>query len=59
MSTQAIADTPYRSTEDLYRRKWTWDKVVRGTHGTNCAGTCAFNVYIKDGVVWRGTARPV
>ena len=53
MSTQAIADTPYRGTEDLYRRKWTWDKVVRGTHGTNCAGTCAFNVYIKDGVVWR------
>ena len=53
MSSKAIAETPYRGTEDIYRKKWTWDRVVRGTHGTNCAGTCAFNVYIKDGVVWR------
>jgi DMSO reductase family type II enzyme molybdopterin subunit len=27
--------------------------VVRGTHGINCAGTCAFNVYVKNGIVWR------
>ena len=25
----------------------------RGTHGTNCTGNCAFNVYVKDGIVWR------
>jgi DMSO reductase family type II enzyme molybdopterin subunit len=43
----------YRRFEDLYRNKWSWDRVVRGTHGSNCAGTCAFNVYIKDGIVWR------
>ncbi len=43
----------YRRFEDLYRNKWTWDRVSRGTHGTNCAGTCAFNVFIKNGVVWR------
>ena len=35
------------------REKWTWDRVVRGTHGTNCQGGCAFNVYVKDGIVWR------
>jgi DMSO reductase family type II enzyme molybdopterin subunit len=35
------------------RRKWTWDRVARGTHGTNCTGNCAFNVYVKNGVVWR------
>ena len=44
---------PYRAFEDLYRKKWTWDRVAHGTHGTNCAGNCAFNVYIKNGVVWR------
>ncbi len=35
------------------RNKWTWDRVAHGTHGTNCAGTCAFNVYIRNGIVWR------
>lgn len=46
-------EQPYRRFEDLYRNKWTWDRVGRSTHGTNCAGNCAFNVYVKDGVVWR------
>ncbi len=49
----AAPQEPYRRFEDVYRNKWTWDRVARGTHGTNCAGTCAFNVYIKGGVVWR------
>jgi len=44
---------PYRRFADVYRSKWTWDRVAHGTHGTNCSGTCAFNVYIKDGIVWR------
>ncbi len=58
-STRALADVlgqpaaPYRRFEDVYRSKWTWDRVAHGTHGTNCAGTCAFNVYIKNGIVWR------
>jgi dimethylsulfide dehydrogenase subunit alpha/complex iron-sulfur molybdoenzyme family reductase subunit alpha len=43
----------YRKSEDLYREKWTWDRVVHGTHGTNCAGNCAFDVYVKNGIVWR------
>ena len=48
-STQAV----YGAWEDLMRRKWTWDRVAHGTHGTNCTGTCAFNVYVKNGIVWR------
>jgi len=44
----------YRSWEDLYRQKWTWDKVVKGTHlRTNCIGTCSWNLFVKDGMVWR------
>ena len=43
----------YRGWEDLLRNKWTWDRVARGTHGTNCTGNCAFNVYVKNGIVWR------
>ena len=35
------------------RRKWTWDRVVRGSRGINCTGHCAFNVYVKNGIVWR------
>lgn len=49
-----VFDGPsYRGFADLYRKKWTWDRVVRGTHGTNCAGNCAFNVYVRNGIVWR------
>ncbi|MBM4196269.1 MAG: hypothetical protein FJ197_04105, partial [Gammaproteobacteria bacterium] len=53
----AVAAEPrepsYGRWEDLMRQKWTWDRVARGTHGTNCTGTCAFNVYVKNGIVWR------
>jgi len=50
---QTSNDVNYDSVEDLFRQKWSWDKVVHGTHGTNCTGNCAFNVYVKNGVVWR------
>ncbi len=44
----------YRTWEDLYRGKWTWDRVVKGTHiRTNCIAACSWNVYVKDGMVWR------
>ena len=43
----------YRRWEDIMRNKWTWDRVARGTHGTNCTGNCAFNVYVRNGIVWR------
>jgi len=53
--TSGAADTApeYRRWEDLVRNKWTWDRVARGTHGTNCTGNCAFNVYVRNGIVWR------
>jgi len=51
---EQAASPIYRRWEDLMRNKWTWDRVVRGSHGTNCAsGGCAFNVYVKNGIVWR------
>ena len=44
----------YRSWEDLYRQKWSWDRVARGTHTmTNCVSGCAWNLYVKDDMVWR------
>jgi len=51
---QAAGKPPvYGLWEDVMRRKWTWDKVVRGSRGINCTGHCAFNVYVKNGIVWR------
>lgn len=48
-----VADEGYGRWEDLMRHKWTWDRVAHGSHGTNCQGGCAFNVYVKNGIVWR------
>ena len=46
-------DDSYRVWEDLMRTKWTWDKVAHSSHGVNCAGHCAFKVFVKNGIVWR------
>ncbi|AET32223.1 nitrate reductase subunit alpha [Pyrobaculum ferrireducens] len=44
---------PDRSWEEMYRRRWQYDKVARSTHGVNCTGSCSWNVYVKDGlIVW-------
>jgi DMSO reductase family type II enzyme molybdopterin subunit len=44
----------YRTWEDVYRQKWTWDRVARGTHTmTNCVSGCAWDLYVKDDMVWR------
>jgi DMSO reductase family type II enzyme molybdopterin subunit len=38
----------------VYRQQWTWDRVVRGAHHVvNCASSCPFDVFVKDGIVWR------
>jgi DMSO reductase family type II enzyme molybdopterin subunit len=49
------AEAPgYRDFRDVYRAAWRWDRVVRGTHlRANCFSACAFDLYVKDGVVWR------
>ncbi len=42
------------SWEDLYRQRWTWDSVARGSHGwLNCRSACNWDLYVKDGVVVR------
>jgi DMSO reductase family type II enzyme molybdopterin subunit len=45
----------YDGFRDLYRRRWTWDRVARGTHFVNCwyQRGCNWNVYVKDGLVFR------
>jgi len=46
-----------REWEDLYRRRWQYDKKVRSTHGVNCTGSCSWDVYVKDGIlVWETQA---
>ncbi|MDJ0927841.1 MAG: molybdopterin-dependent oxidoreductase [Gammaproteobacteria bacterium] len=52
-SAQEDAGQAYVAWEDLMREKWTWDRVAHGSHGTNCQGGCAFNLYVKNGIVWR------
>jgi len=45
----------YQGFEDLYRKKWRWDRVVKGTHFVNCwyQRGCNWNVFVKDGIVFR------
>jgi DMSO reductase family type II enzyme molybdopterin subunit len=53
----AAADAPaplYRDWRDAYREGWRWDRVVRGTHTcANCVAACAWNLYVRDELVWR------
>ncbi len=44
----------YGDWRDVYREQWTWDRIARGTHtSANCVSACAWNLYIRDGIVWR------
>jgi len=46
-----------RDWENVYRKRWQHDKVIRSTHGVNCTGSCSWNIYVKDGIVtWEGQA---
>ncbi len=55
---QAAEGYEYRSWEDLYRQKWKWDRVVRCTHlRANCFSACAWDVFVRDGLVWREEQR--
>lgn len=40
-----------READAFYRNRWSFDKVVRSTHGVNCTGSCSWKVYVKDGVI--------
>ena len=37
--------------ESFYRDRWSYDRVVRSTHGVNCTGSCSWNVFVKDGLI--------
>lgn len=45
----------YKHYQDVYRKKWTWDRVEVGTHTClNCAsGGCSWDLYVREGIVWR------
>jgi complex iron-sulfur molybdoenzyme family reductase subunit alpha len=48
-----IGNYPYRDWEDLYREEWDWDSKARSTHSVNCTGSCSWQVYTRNGQVWR------
>jgi DMSO reductase family type II enzyme molybdopterin subunit len=43
------------SHEEIRRASWSWDKIVKSSHPTNCwyQRACNFNLYVKDGIVLR------
>lgn len=40
-----------RNWEEIYRRRWQHDKIVRSTHGVNCTGSCSWKIYVKNGII--------
>jgi nitrate reductase alpha subunit len=40
-----------RQADSFYRDRWSYDTVVRSTHGVNCTGSCSWKVYVKDGII--------
>ncbi len=48
-----IGNYPYRDWEDLYREEWDWDSISRSTHSINCTGSCSWEVFVRDGQVYR------
>lgn len=47
----SILDEKSREWEDMYRKRWSHDKVVRTTHGVNCTGSCSWKVFVKNGII--------
>ncbi len=40
-----------READSFYRDRWSYDKVIRSTHGVNCTGSWSWKVYVKDGII--------
>ncbi len=50
----------YKAAEDLFREKWSWDKVVKGTcNQADCIAACTLNLFVKDGIVLREEQNPI
>ncbi|KWX69828.1 nitrate reductase subunit alpha [Paenibacillus jilunlii] len=47
----SILEEKNRDWEDMYRQRWSHDKVVRTTHGVNCTGSCSWKVFVKNGII--------
>ncbi len=44
----------YGDFTDVWRERWTWDRVSKGTHTrANCISACAWSLFVKEGIVWR------
>jgi len=50
-----LSDTSDFSLGAVRQNIWDWDRVVKGSHLTNCwyQTACNYNIYVKDGVVLR------
>ncbi|MCL2780061.1 MAG: nitrate reductase subunit alpha [Actinomycetia bacterium] len=48
---RAVHQVGGRDADVFYRDRWSYDKVVRSTHGVNCTGSCSWKVYVKDGII--------
>ena len=49
-----VTPVDYRTWEDIYRQRWTWDRIAKGTHTrANCISACSWNLFVKDGLVWK------
>ncbi len=48
---RTLTKTGGREADSFYRDRWSYDKVVRSTHGVNCTGSCSWKVYVKDGII--------
>lgn len=60
MTPSGYAAPLYGDWQDVYREQWHWDKVVKGAHHPlNCVSACPFNVYVKDGIVFREETNPI
>jgi DMSO reductase family type II enzyme molybdopterin subunit len=57
---EAVAPVAYGDWRDVYQQRWTWDRIVKGTHTrANCMAACSWDVFVKDGVVWREEQAPI
>ena len=54
-ATPAAGPASYGDWRDLYRDKWTWDRIAKSTHHVNCwyQRGCNWEVFVKDGIVLR------
>ena len=47
-------DRPQPLERDLWRERWTWDRVVHSSHArANCISACSWNVFVRNGIAWR------